>query len=373
MRSNPATESKRILSLDVFRGLTMFLMVLVNSIGTRVTYPILEHAEWNGCTLADLVFPAFLFIVGITTVISLKRHRSEESKGLLYRSILSRTLLLFFFGIFLNIFPVHFDLTTLRIYGILQRIAMCYFVCAILYLNTSVRIQTYIFFGILLGYWYFLTQIPIPASGEGQLSILRNWPGFVDTLIFSSSQLLFKTLDPEGLLSTIPAVATTLLGLLTGHFLLSSISKQKKSIIMIATGLLSLIIAWLWSYSFPINKNLWTSSFVLWSGGFSLICFGLCYFVIDVLGYIKWSLPFKIMGMNALFIFIFHVILLKLQSLYVFPLPGGGQDVMRVAIAEYLFGNFGQQNAGLFYALLFLLFNFLVAAILYHRKIFIKI
>lgn len=144
MSSNSA-ETRRILSLDVFRGLTMALMVLVNSLGTRTSYPILTHAEWNGCTLADLVFPSFLFIVGITTVISLKRHVNEESKALLYRSIFRRTFLLLFFGMFLNMFPTHFDLSTVRIYGILQRIAVCYFVCALLYLHTSVKTQILIF------------------------------------------------------------------------------------------------------------------------------------------------------------------------------------------------------------------------------------
>lgn len=143
--SSNSTEASRILSLDVFRGLTMALMVLVNSQGTRISYPILTHAEWDGCTLADLVFPAFLFIVGITTAISLKRHIKEESKALLYRSIFTRTLLLFFFGIFLNMFPIHFELSTLRIYGILQRIAACYFICALLYLHTSVKTQIIIF------------------------------------------------------------------------------------------------------------------------------------------------------------------------------------------------------------------------------------
>ncbi|MCW8472090.1 heparan-alpha-glucosaminide N-acetyltransferase domain-containing protein [Fluoribacter gormanii] len=371
--SSNSTESSRILSLDVFRGLTMALMVIVNSQGTRIPYPILEHAEWNGCTLADLVFPAFLFIVGITTVISLKRHINEESKVLLYRSIVSRTLLLFLFGIFLNAFPSHFDLSTVRVYGILQRIAFCYFICALLYLNTSVKTQIFIFLGILISYWYFLIQIPIPVPGMDQLSMTRNWVGYIDTIIFSPAHLLSKTFDPEGLLSTIPAIATTLSGVLAGHFLLTSISKYKKSMMMITMGILSLLLAWIWSCYVPINKNLWTSSFVLWSSGFSLIVFGLCFFIIDVLGYTKWSLPFKIFGMNALFIFIFHVILLKVQSMFVFTLPNGSQDVLRVAISEYLFGRFGPENAALFYALLFLFLNFLVAAFLYRRKIFFKI
>lgn len=370
-----SVKNGRILALDVFRGLTISLMVLVNSLGTRESYSILMHAQWNGCTLADLVFPAFLFIVGMTTVISLKKYRSEKDGRVpwhVYHSIWKRSILLFLFGIFLNIFPSHFDVTTLRFYGILQRIACCYLVCAILYLNTSVRAQVFLFVGILLGYWLFLTEIPMPDPGGDQLSMTRNWVAYIDRMIFSPAHL-FGTVDPEGFLSTFPAIATTLSGLLTGIFLLTGIKKQKKCFMMIAMGFLFLVIAWIWSDYFPINKYLWTSSFVLWSSGFSLIVFGLCFFIIDVLGYIKWSLPFKIFGMNALFIFIFHVILLKIQFMFVLPLPDGTTDFLRVVIAEYLFGRFSPQNAGLFYALLFLLLNFLVAVFLYRRKIFLKL
>ncbi|MBI2786092.1 MAG: DUF1624 domain-containing protein [Legionella longbeachae] len=370
--SNHITNNNRILSLDVFRGLTMALMVLVNSLGTRNSYSILEHAKWNGCTLADLVFPSFLFIVGMTTVISLKKHLKEESKVHLYNAIFKRAVLLFLFGIFLNIFPSHFDLTTLRIYGILQRISICYLICAILFLHTSVKTQVALFGFILLGYWYFLTQVAMPGVGVDQLNMTRNWAGYIDKMIFSPAHL-FKNFDPEGLLSTIPSIATTLVGMLTGSFLLTQRNNKMKCFLIIMIGFLFLLIAWFWSYSFPINKNLWTSTFVLWSGGFSLIAFGVCFFIIDILGYTKWSLPFKILGMNALFIFIFHVILLKIQSFFIITLANGSQDVLRVAIAEYLFGNFSSQNAGLFYALLFLLLNFLVAFFLYRRKIFFKL
>ena len=134
-----------------------------------------------------------------------------------------------------------------------------------------------------------------------------------------------------------------------------------------------LLLAGVWSYSFPINKDLWTSTFVLWCNGFSLIVFAFCYFIIDILEYTQWSLPFKILGMNALFIFILHVVLLKIQSFFLLSLPDGTQDVVRIVITEDLFGNFNPKNAGLFYSLLFLFLNFLVASFLYWRKIFIKI
>lgn len=370
--SNPSINENRLLSLDVFRGLTMAVMVLVNSQGTRLSYPILLHADWNGFTLADSVFPAFLFIVGITTVLSLKKHVNNEHKRQLYHSIIKRTLLLFVLGIILNSFPSNFDLSTVRVYGILQRIAFCYLFCAILYLHTSIKTQVYIFVGILLGYWYVLTQVTMPGSGIDQLTMTRNWVGYIDKRLLSPAHL-FPHFEPEGLLSTIPAFATTLSGLLTGRFLLTQISKPKKCLLMSIMGCFFLLIAWKWSYTFPINKNLWTSTFVLWSSGLSLLIFGICFFVIDTLGYTKWSLPFKIFGTNALFIFIFHVALLKIQALFVLTLPNGSKDILRVAIAEYLFSNCSLENAGLFYALLFVFLNFLVAAFLYWRKIFFKI
>jgi predicted acyltransferase len=369
-----AGNTERILSLDVFRGLTMALMVLVNAQGTRAIYPILDHADWNGCTFADLVFPSFLFIVGMTTVISMHRHllNKGESRGEIYKGILKRSILLFAFGLFLNAFPFHFDFATLRVYGILQRIAICYFVCALIYLNTSLKTQAVLFWGILIGYWYWLTQIPVPGGNGDSLSLAHNWVGYIDKAMFSPAHL-YRDFDPEGLLSTLPAIATTLSGLITGRFLLSQYDKQTKSLWMIIAGIAFIMLGWLWSYSFPLNKHLWTSSFVLWTSGISLITFAWCFFIIDVLGRSKWALPFKIFGLNALFIFIIHVLLLKLQAIFSLPLPNGTYDNVRVVIADYLFGSFSQENASLLYALVFLFLNFLIAAYLYKKKIFFKL
>ena len=366
-------NSERILSLDVFRGLTMALMVLVNSQGTHEAYPLLDHAAWNGCTLADLVFPSFLFIVGVTTVISLKRQQAANAKVPLevYKNIFKRSVLLFLFGLFLNAFPLHFD-STIRIYGILQRIAICYVLCSLIYLNTSVRTQAILFVALLVGYWYLMVFIPVPGGVGAPLSMTNNWVLYIDQKLLSPPHY-YKNFDPEGLLSTIPAIATTLLGLLTGSLLLTSYTKQKKCSLMVLTGCIFLLLGWFWGYSFPINKNLWTSSFVLWVGGVSLCGFALCFYIIDILGYSKWALPFKIFGMNALLIFIIHVLLLKLQAVFKVTMVNGASDNVRVAISEYLFGSFSQENASLFYSLLFLFINFLFAAFLYRRKMFFKL
>ena len=313
-------KSKRILSLDVFRGLTIALMIIVNSQATRSPYGILAHADWDGCTLADLVFPFFLFIVGISSVISLKKQAQVKSKSSLYTGIVQRSLILFCVGVLLNAIPYHFDIATIRIFGILQRIALCYLICAIIYLNTTARTQMILFLAIIIGYWLLMTQIPVPGHGINQLTVEGNWATYVDQLLFSPAHLYDKVYDPEGGLSSIPSIATTLAGVLVGQLLLTSLSNERKCSIMGVAGCVFLVLGWLWGYSFPINKSLWTSSFVLWTGGYALITFALCFWIIDILGYTKWTLPLKIFGMNALFAFIFHVLLLKIQSMFSFPL-----------------------------------------------------
>lgn len=371
--NNISQKSKRILSLDVFRGLTIVLMIIVNSQATRSPYTLLAHADWDGCTLADLVFPFFLFIVGISSVISLKKQTDMKSKSSLYTGIVQRSLILFCVGVLLNAIPYHFDLATIRIFGILQRIALCYLICSIIYLNTTARTQIIIFWGIILAYWFLMTQVPVPGHGTNQLTIEGNWATYIDQLLFSPAHLYDKIYDPEGGLSSIPSIATTLAGVLVGQLLLTTLSDNRKCYIMALTGCAFLFLGWFWGYSFPINKSLWTSSYVLWTAGCALLTFALCFWIIDILGYAKWTLPLKIFGMNALFAFIFHVLLLKIQSMFSFPLRNGTLDNSRAAIADHLFGSFGPQNAALFYSLTFLFLNFLVVAFLYKRKIFIRI
>ncbi|MFA6301784.1 MAG: heparan-alpha-glucosaminide N-acetyltransferase domain-containing protein [Legionella sp.] len=365
-------ENKRIVSVDVFRGITIALMILVNSPGTRFPYPLLDHAPWNGCTFADLVFPSFLFIVGLTIVISMNSYITTN-KFQLSRNILKRSIILFAIGLLLNALPNHFELASFRFYGILQRIAVCYCICAFIYLNTSVKTQVLVFLSLLLAYCWLMTMVPVPGMGVNVLTANGSWVAYVDQMLFSSKHLLDVVYDPEGFLSTIPAIASTLLGVLTGSLLLSHFSKQEKMCVMIGLGWILLILGWLWSFSFPINKNLWTSSYVLWSGGYALLAYALCYLIIDIWDYQKWSLPFKILGMNALFIFVLHVVLLKLQALFSYKLHNGSTGNLRHYITDLLFANYSPQAAALLYSIFFLGVNFLVAAFLFRRKIFIKI
>lgn len=366
-------KTNRILSLDVFRGLTIVLMIVVNSQGTRTPYTILEHVSWNGCTLADVVFPCFLFIVGLSSVFSLNNQIKVNDRSSLYGGMILRSAILFFMGVLLNAMPYHFDFETIRVYGVLQRIAVCYLICSIIYLNTTTKTQILIFLGILWGYWFLMTQVPVPGFGSNQLTIEGSWVAYFDQRLFSSPHLFEKFYDPEGFLSTIPSLATTLSGILTARLLLTPLSNLNKFYLMSIIGCVFLLLGWLWGFSFPINKNIWTSSFVLWTSGYALVVFALCFLIIDILGYTTWTLPLKIFGMNALFAFILHVILLKIQSMFFLPLKSGTSDNLRVVITDHLFGGYGAQNAALFYSISFLFLNFLVVALLYRYKIFIRI
>lgn len=342
------------------------LMIIVNSQGTRYAYSLLEHAPWNGCSLADLVFPFFLFIVGLSCLIHLNSFtlQNAASKGDLIRSIFNRSLFLFGLGLLLNAFPYHFNLGTLRVYGILQRIACCYFIASFIVLYTAPKTQLLIFLVCLWGYWILMTLIPVPGVGANQLSPGGSWVAYIDQRLFSATHLFGKVYDPEGLLSTIPSLATTLSGALAGAVLLADLVLVRKVSILICAGLTCLVLGWLWGISFPINKNLWTSSFVLWTSGFALIVFAFCFLFIDVLDYKKGLWPLRLLGMNALFAFVLHAFLLKIQALFIFDLTHGGTDNLRVYIADALFGHFSQQNASLFYAISFLFFNFLIIAVL---------
>lgn len=366
-------QSTRILSLDVFRGLTIVAMILVNSQGNQYPYPILEHAAWNGCTLADTVFPSFLFIVGVTCVVSLQKQIRLHNRKTLYRAIATRSLILFALGVILNVFPKMIDWEHLRFYGILQRIAVCYLITSIIYCNTRVRTQIMIFLGIVWGYWFLLTQIPVPDLSVTSLSKEGNWVAYVDSMLFSPNHLLERTFDPEGLLSTLPSVATTLFGALIGSLLISADSNQKKLCFMLGIGIVFLVTGWCWNYSFPINKSLWTSSFVLWTGGYAVVMFALCFLLIDILGVKAWTRPFTVFGVNALFAFIVHIVFLKLQYLIRIPLLSGAPGPLKYYITEYWFAAYSPHNAALLYSLIFLLFNYLIVLYLYRRSIYIRI
>lgn len=362
----------RLLSLDVFRGLTIVGMILVNSPGNNTAYAWLEHAHWNGCTFADLVFPFFLFIVGVSLVYAFsKRLEFGSVSTKLFYKILQRSCIIFALGLLLNGFP-YYDLSTLRILGVLQHIALCYFFASLLFLMTSWRIQASIFVVILIGYWLIMTLVHVPSYGAGNLTPDGNLAAYVDRSVLLG-HLYHPTYDPEGILSTFPALATTLLGNLTGVWLLTKNSKRSKALGMVLAGTIALALGWLWSFWFPINKNLWTSSFVLWTGGLALYLLAFCYWLIEIVNWRRWCKPFEIFGINALAAYILHIMLLKIQNRIPMQLADGSMSNMRLYITEHLFSWVPAQTASLLYACSYVLFWLLILGILYRFKIFIKV
>jgi len=366
-----ATTTSRIVSLDVFRGITIAGMTIVNNPGSweHIYWP-LEHAQWHGWTPTDLVFPFFLFIVGVAIPLAFsKQLESGKNRRDLYIKIIKRTLIIFALGVFLNGFP-YFNLSTLRIPGVLQRIAVCYFFASVIFLNTKWKTQVAIAVGLLLLYWALMMLIPAPGFAVGDLTKEGSLASFVDRIVFGKHVWAqAKVYDPEGILSTIPAVVTTLLGVLTGQWLRSEKQRYEKVAGMFVAGAVCLAIGWAWNAWFPINKALWTSSYVLFTGGLALQFLALCYWVIDINGYRRWAKPFEVFGMNAIALYVGSGLMADLLGLIKI-----GSDPLQSWIYENLFASWASPiNASLAFAIAFVLFWLGVMWILYRRRIFISV
>lgn len=347
----------RLLSLDVFRGLTIAVMILVNSPGNQQSYPWLQHAGWNGCTLADLVFPFFIVIVGMSSVLSLTQlKRRDLSNQQILIKIIKRSIYLFIMGLILNILPNHFDFDHLRIMGVLQRIAICYFFSSLLFLTTTHSVQMIMVVIILFGYWFII----IGVSGHVPLTMIHNPVGDLDQWIFSSSHLYKPFFDPEGVLSTLPAIGSVLLGNLMGYCLVSSRTKHEKFRMMVTWGLILMFLGWIWSYPFPLNKSIWTSSYVLWTGGLTYLVYAGCFMLIEMYQCCTWSKPFSLLGKNAMFVYFLHVLFLKIQAMILIHNTNGNVINLRYYITALLFGSFKPQNASLCYAISYLIFWIIV-------------
>jgi predicted acyltransferase len=296
---------ERLESLDVLRGLTIAGMILVSTPGTwEAVYPQLEHAAWNGWTLADLVFPFLLFAMGAAVPFALARRRGTTS---LRWHVLRRAAILFALGLLLNAIeaPPSLSLATFRIPGVLQRIALVYLIVSWLTERTSTRTQVGVALGVLVGYWAVIVLTPVPGCAAPTLSGECNIGSFIDRSIFGR-HMLHLAWDPEGLLSTIPAVATALGGVFAGGWLKQA-STRHRTATLFAAGVASVLIALAWHRLFPINKNLWTSSYALLTAGFAAQLFALCHWVLDLHGWRLWSRPFVAFGRNALAGYFFSV------------------------------------------------------------------
>lgn len=365
------TDTQRLVSLDVFRGITIAGMVLVNNPGTweHIYWP-LEHAQWSGWTPTDLVFPFFLFIVGVAITLGLGR-RVESGGGAtrdVYFKIIKRTLIIFAIGLFLNGIP-HFSFATWRIPGVLQRIAVCYCLASIIFLNTRTRTQILISIGLLLFYWILVMTVPAPGYAAGDLTKDGSLPSFVDRTVFGNHVWAqAKVYDPEGLLSTIPALVTTLIGVLTGNWLRTERSRIEKTAGMFVVGAVLVAIGWAWNAFFPINKALWTSSYVMFTGGLALQFLALCYWLIDIKGYRRWAKPFEIFGLNAIALYVLADLLA-----HAFDLIKIGDDSLGGRIYNFFASFLAPNNASLAFAITFVSICFFSMWLLYRKRIFIKI
>ncbi|HEX3557662.1 MAG TPA: heparan-alpha-glucosaminide N-acetyltransferase domain-containing protein [Pyrinomonadaceae bacterium] len=371
-KGTPATG--RMVSLDVFRGITIAGMILVNNPGTwDAIYSPLEHSKWNGWTPTDLVFPFFLFIVGVSITLALaRRAEAGGSRRNLYVKIVRRTLIIFALGLVLTAFPYN-DPAAFRIPGVLQRIAACYLIASVIFLNTRWRSQVLIAAALLLAYWAALKLIPVPGFGAGDLSMAGNLDAYVDRGVFGRHT--WKPLyDPEGLLSTVPAVVTTLAGVLTGHFLRSRREATEKVAAMFVAGVGCVMVGWAWNYWFPINKALWTSSYVVFTAGLALQMLAACYWLVDIKGYDRWAKPFLVFGSNALAVYFLSEFTVLLASLVRFPRPGGEEIDLLGLIYEKAFAPLAAPvNASLMFAVCTVLLWLGVMSLLYRRRIFIRV
>lgn len=415
--------------------MTIAGMVLVNNPGSwSAIYSPLEHAPWHGITPTDFIFPFFLFIVGVAIPIALSKRIAEGVDRKIYLKIFSRAAIIFGLGLFMAAFPIIklgesdlgnftkfvlmlatmaavyfwlvernreaiacvlflmiayvafaltgsniplFDPSTLRIPGVLQRIAVCYAVVSVLFLHFNWRQLTVIGVVALLAYWFLMTWIPVPGCEVTTIDDKAcNLAAYVDRLIFTENHIWrsAKVFDPEGILSTIPACVTTISGVLTGMWLRTEKSETEKAGGILFFGVVLCAIGWCWNFFFPYNKALWTSSYVCYTSGLALCFLGFCYWLIDIKGYTRWTKPFVIFGMNALALFVFSGLFARMIGIIKF----GTADGKSVSLQGWVFNNIfltvaSPINASLAFAISFILFFLFLMWLLYRKKIWIKV
>lgn len=455
-------DSDRLVSLDVFRGMTIAGMVLVNNPGTwSHIYDPLEHAAWHGLTPTDWIFPFFLFIVGVAIPIALGRYKGGNPTGTgnalgiggVYRKILTRSALIFALGLAISVVPffqfqasdapdsfkmlvwlvmtagllflllrkfkiaaaliglsvagivvlnlagyslVTYNFATMRIPGVFQRIAVCYLATALIFLHTNWKQQLCVAVSLLLGYWALLTLIPVPGCEVTTVDDKAcNLAAYLDRLILGENHIwrAGKVFDPEGILSTLPAIATTISGVLTGTWLVGPLAAGVRGatddsseaervearrlaacVPMFFFGTVLLSIGYIWHSYFPMNKSLWTSSYVLVTSGLALLTLASCYWLIDIKGYKAWTKPFVIFGVNALALFVFSGIAARMLGAYRIS----GKDGQSVSLQKWIFDNVYLSilqpiDASLAYAVSFILLWLLLMWLLYRKKIIIKV
>jgi predicted acyltransferase len=388
-------RSTRLRSLDAMRGLTVAAMIVVNNPGSWTDgYASLAHASWHGWTLADLVFPFFLLIVGVSLDLSLasrrgagvgrfaaserrfsaseRRFAASERRFAPIPALARRAVLLCALGLLLNAFPEFPGLGSLRVFGVLQRIGLCSFAAGVVVLATGLRGQAAVVTALLVGYWALMVLVPVPGFGAGVLTPEGNLASWIDGRWFAG-HLYREGFDPEGLLSTIPAVATTLLGALAGGFLRSSATPGRKTVGLLASGVTLALAGELAGVWFPINKQLWTSSYVLLTAGLGFVVLGLAYEIVDRRAWQRPAAPFVMLGENALAIYLLSSLVARLLEVCQVT-AGDSCESLRLFLYEHLFAPWaGAENGSLGFALAYLLVWMVPTAELHRRRVFFRV
>jgi predicted acyltransferase len=396
-----APKRERLLSLDVFRGMTVAGMLLVNDPGTwSAIFPPLEHAEWNGWTPTDLIFPFFLFIVGITTHLSLSARRARgDDDSAVVKQILRRGIIIYLLGFAMAMFPFYqwgtidtipnagawdrilFRIEHVRILGVLPRIAIVYVCAALLTLKTTVKQQILIIAGLLFGYWFAMTLIPVP--GEDVIGALllhtkdRNLAAYLDRAILGTNHTWVGsvTFDPEGPMSTIPAIATAMLGVLAGRW----IGQRDKTLLeritgLFAVGSVGMMLGLMWNWSFPINKNLWTSSYVIFTAGMACVALATVMWIVDYCNVKWWTKPFVVFGVNPIVAFVGSGVLARLIYTLWHVSYNGKSVAVQDAIYQIVFLPWlPPRVASLAFAISFVLLWYGILTVLYRRNIILKV
>jgi len=395
------TTRERLLSLDVFRGLTIAGMLLVNNPGTwSAIFPPLEHAEWNGWTPTDLIFPFFLFIVGITTHLSLSARRARgDDDSALVKQILRRGIIIYLLGFAMAMFPFYqwgtiaalpnatpwdrilYRIEHVRILGVLPRIGIVYIFAGLLTLKTTLKQQVIIIAALLFGYWFAMTLIPVPGENEIGALLLhtkdRNLAAWLDRAILGTNHTWVGsvTFDPEGPMSTLPAIATAMLGVIAGRW----IALRDKALLeritgLFAAGSIGMVVGLMWNWSFPINKNLWTSSYVVFTAGMACIAIATIMWIVDYCNVKWWTKPFVVFGVNPIVAFVGSGVMARLIYTLWHVNYNGASVSIQNAIYQMVFASWlPPRVASLGFALIFVLMWYGILLVLYKRKIILKV
>jgi predicted acyltransferase len=358
---------KRLVSLDAFRGAVIALMVVVNSPGDGShAYAPLNHAAWHGWTPTDVVFPSFLWIVGVAMTLSLaKRVANGVPRSRLFLQVLRRAAILYCLGLVIYGFP-DYNLGTLRLLGVLQRIAICYAIAAAIYLTTSIRGQILWIVALLTGYWMLMTLVPVPGYGPGRLDVEGNLAHYVDRLVLGAHNYAStKTWDPEGIVSTLPAIATALFGILAGHILRLRRDLAERTAWLFVAGSFLLAAGLIADHWMPINKKLWTSSFSLFMAGLDFILFAIFLWLVDAQGWRRPVRPLVILGVNAIAVYMASEMIESILSTLHWREP-----IYRKLFAPLLASPY---NTSLLYSLAYLLLMFGIAWVLHRRNWIIRV